>query len=277
MSLGLLLFSTALGLSMAMCFAWLLQRRPGSRLDRRYMVLCDRRRRNIPRAGAAEGRIARRQAIYGCGAFACGFRQARSSYRLPKHERWRGPALSRSCVEWGEDFPRRLFWFLQIQAACAFLLSLAVFLAARNPAAFPAITDIFGAAIVIVAILGEAWSDASLARFRMAHGAGRSVCTAGAWAWSRHPNYFFQWLGWVGFAVIAVDPRASGRRAGSHRSRPLLSIGFSYTSPACRRWKSTCSRRVAKPFAPTSLASTSFFRVHDGAYEFHHRRMTGCP
>ena len=103
------------------------------------------------------------------------------------------------------DFPRRLFWFLQIQAACAFLLSLAVFLAARNPAAFPAITDIFGAAIVIVAILGEAWSDASLARFRMAHGAGRSVCTAGAWAWSRHPNYFFQWLGWVGFAVIAVD------------------------------------------------------------------------
>lgn len=27
----------------------------------------------------------------------------------------------------------------------------------------------------------------------------------GPWAWSRHPNYFCQWLIWVGFAVIALD------------------------------------------------------------------------
>jgi steroid 5-alpha reductase family enzyme len=27
----------------------------------------------------------------------------------------------------------------------------------------------------------------------------------GPWAWSRHPNYFCQWLSWVGFAIIAMD------------------------------------------------------------------------
>ncbi len=43
--------------------------------------------------------------------------------------------------EWGADFPRRLFWFLQIQAAAAFLLALSIFTAACNPAPFPNIGD----------------------------------------------------------------------------------------------------------------------------------------
>ena len=93
----------------------------------------------------------------------------------------------------------------KIQAGCAFLLSLAVFLAARNPVAFPAPTDIAGAVILVSAIAGEAWSDATLARFRATRGPGRSVCMEGPWAWSRHPNYFFQWLNWAGFAVVAID------------------------------------------------------------------------
>ena len=32
------------------------------------------------------------------------------------------------------------------------------------------------------------------------------VIETGLWAWSRHPNYFFQWLGWVAYPVIALDP-----------------------------------------------------------------------
>jgi steroid 5-alpha reductase family enzyme len=207
MSLGLLLFSTALGLSMAMCFAWLLQRRTGQSgwIDATWSFA-------IGAAGIFLALAPLQGEWPGARQYMVAALALAGSARLGVHIVSRSmnagedPRYHDLSVEWGEDFPRRLFWFLQIQAACAFLLSLAVFLAARDPAAFPAITDIFGAAIVIVAILGEAWSDASLARFRMAHGAGRSVCTAGAWAWSRHPNYFFQWLGWVGFAVIAVDP-----------------------------------------------------------------------
>ena len=46
--------------------------------------------------------------------------------------------------EWGADFPRRLFWFLQIQAAAAFLLAISIFAAARNLAPFPNIGDALG-------------------------------------------------------------------------------------------------------------------------------------
>ncbi|RAI25084.1 DUF1295 domain-containing protein, partial [Rhodoplanes serenus] len=31
------------------------------------------------------------------------------------------------------------------------------------------------------------------------------ICDDGFWGWSRHPNYFFEWLTWVGVAVIALD------------------------------------------------------------------------
>lgn len=108
-------------------------------------------------------------------------------------------------TEWGEDFPRRLFWFLQIQAFCAFLLSIAVFLAARNPAPFPTATDIIGSLLLVGAIAGEAWSDATLTQFRKTRSSGDSVCMSGPWAWSRHPNYFCQWLIWVGFSLIAIN------------------------------------------------------------------------
>lgn len=108
-------------------------------------------------------------------------------------------------TEWGEDFPQRLFWFLQIQAFCAFLLSIAVFLAARNPAPFPTAKDIIGSLLLVRAIAGEAWSDATLTRFRKTRSSGDRVCVNGPWAWSRHPKYFCLWLIWVGFSIIAIN------------------------------------------------------------------------
>ena len=37
------------------------------------------------------------------------------------------------------------------------------------------------------------------------HDAGR-VLDAGLWRYSRHPNYFFEWLGWLAYPAIAFDP-----------------------------------------------------------------------
>ena len=32
------------------------------------------------------------------------------------------------------------------------------------------------------------------------------MCCNCLWAWSRHPNYFFEWLGWFAYPAIALDP-----------------------------------------------------------------------
>lgn len=106
--------------------------------------------------------------------------------------------------QWGRNAALYMFVFLQIQAFAAFVLVLAVRFAAVNPQPFPAIQDIAGIALLIVAIAGEAVADAQLKTFSRAHKG--QVCDVGLWKWSRHPNYFFEWLGWVAWAVIAVAP-----------------------------------------------------------------------
>lgn len=107
---------------------------------------------------------------------------------------------------WGSNWSCQLFKFLQIQALCGWVLAASALLAARNGAAFPAWSDYAGVALALLAILGEALSDAQLRRFRAEPGNAGKVCTAGLWSWSRHPNYFFEWLGWVAIALIAVGP-----------------------------------------------------------------------
>ncbi len=166
MSLGLLLFSTAAGLACVMSFAWLLQRRTGQSgwIDATWSFAIGVAGVALALAPLGEAPPGARQYLVAAfalvGAVRLGVHIVGRSLNAGEDPRYHDLA-----VEWGADFPRRLFWFLQIQAACAFLLSLAVFLAARNPVPFPAITDVVGALILIVAILGEAWSDATLARF----------------------------------------------------------------------------------------------------------------
>jgi steroid 5-alpha reductase family enzyme len=54
------------------------------------------------------------------------------------------------------------------------------------------------------ALAGESVADRQLERFKAdAHSRGR-VCRSGLWRYSRHPNYFFEWLVWVAYALAAT-------------------------------------------------------------------------
>jgi steroid 5-alpha reductase family enzyme len=105
--------------------------------------------------------------------------------------------------EWGEKFHARLFWFLMIQAACAFVLALCVWAGVRQGAAFPAVTDFLAVLVMVAGILGEGVADAQLRAFRADRANKGMVCERGLWAWSRHPNYFFEWLVWLAWPVMA--------------------------------------------------------------------------
>ena len=107
--------------------------------------------------------------------------------------------------EWGGSFKRRLFWFLQIQALAALALALSIMLAAHNPAPGLGIADWTGFAVLIVAIVGETIADRQLSAFRSNPANKGKVCDVGLWGISRHPNYFFEWLGWLAYAIVAID------------------------------------------------------------------------
>lgn len=107
--------------------------------------------------------------------------------------------------EWGRAFRRRLFWFLQIQALAALALAVSIMLAAHNPAPGLRFSDWLGVAVLIVAVLGESIADRQLSAFRSDPANKGKVCDVGLWAISRHPNYFFEWLGWLAYAIIAID------------------------------------------------------------------------
>jgi steroid 5-alpha reductase family enzyme len=108
--------------------------------------------------------------------------------------------------DWAPHFERRMFWFLMIQAAAAWVLVLAIVLAARNPVPLH-LTDVLGVALLLAAVGGEGLADAQLRDFRRAAPGGGpgGVCDTGLWGWSRHPNYFFEFLGWCAYPLIAID------------------------------------------------------------------------
>ncbi len=107
--------------------------------------------------------------------------------------------------EWGDRFERRMFGFLMIQAAAAALLTLSMLVAARNPVQALGIADWAGVAILLGAILGETIADRQMRTFRAAHRNTNAICDTGLWGWSRHPNYFFEWLGWCAYPLLAID------------------------------------------------------------------------
>ncbi len=106
---------------------------------------------------------------------------------------------------WGVEFQTRLFRFLQIQAIAAFPLILTMGVAAHRPAAGLGLADGLGALVLAVAILGEGIADDQLRRFKRVPANHGRVCDVGLWRWSRHPNYFFEWFGWLAYPVIALS------------------------------------------------------------------------
>ena len=56
-----------------------------------------------------------------------------------------------------------------------------------------------------MSLVGEALADRDLARFVADPANAGRVCDRGLWAWSRHPNYFFEFLGWCAWPVFAFN------------------------------------------------------------------------
>jgi steroid 5-alpha reductase family enzyme len=106
---------------------------------------------------------------------------------------------------WGAQASRQMWLLVQKQALVSIPLALAIFLAAQNPAPALRAQDFVAALVLVVAIGGEALADHELRQFRRTAASRSALCDAGLWRWSRHPNYFFEWFGWLAYPIIAID------------------------------------------------------------------------
>jgi steroid 5-alpha reductase family enzyme len=110
--------------------------------------------------------------------------------------------------DWGADSDRRMYGFFLLQGALQVVLMLPVVWVALNPEAGGpwaglGAWEVAGLILWSVAWLGESVADRQLARFKADPAHRGQVCQTGLWRYSRHPNYFFEWLVWVGYAVFA--------------------------------------------------------------------------
>ena len=104
-------------------------------------------------------------------------------------------------ADWGDHTQRNLFIFFQVQAFWSVLFATPMLLANRNN--YPlGLADATGIAIWVVSMAGESISDRQLGKFRSNPANKGKVCREGLWRYSRHPNYFFEWLHW--FAYVAI-------------------------------------------------------------------------
>ena len=111
---------------------------------------------------------------------------------------------------WGADARKQMFVLLQKQALVSIPLAMTLFLAAHNREPLWRALDVAAVALFALAAAGEALADHQLRRFRSGHPQRTAVCDEGLWAWSRHPNYFFEWLMWGAFALLAIDYSLTG-------------------------------------------------------------------
>ena len=105
--------------------------------------------------------------------------------------------------KWGERANRRFFWFFQLQAAAVVLFSLPFALMSQDGEDELGIAVWSGVAIWLVGNAGAVLADRQLARWRSNPANGGKTMRTGLWSWSRHPNYFFEWLTWCGVALAA--------------------------------------------------------------------------
>lgn len=94
--------------------------------------------------------------------------------------------------------------FFQLQAVVVVIFSLPFLLASFNPEPGLKTVEVVGLVIALVSLYGETLADWQMKAFKAKSENRGNVCQHGLWAYSRHPNYFFEALLWWGFFVFAL-------------------------------------------------------------------------
>jgi steroid 5-alpha reductase family enzyme len=107
--------------------------------------------------------------------------------------------------QWKTNIPLKFLLFYEFQALLCVVLALPFLIASRNPDVGISVMEWTAVALWVVAMVGEDTADAQLSKFKSDPSNKGRTCQAGLWRYSRHPNYFFEFLIWVAFALFALN------------------------------------------------------------------------
>ena len=104
---------------------------------------------------------------------------------------------------WGDRAQPWFFVFFQVQALWSVMFSLPVLIVLHNPSPALSIWDWAGVIVWAIAVTGETVADRQLAGWRADPAHRGKTCRKGLWRYSRHPNYFFEFVHWWAYVLMA--------------------------------------------------------------------------
>ena len=109
--------------------------------------------------------------------------------------------------QWRTNIPFKFLLFFEFQAVLCLVLAAPFLLASQNPTPAFSAFEYAGGILWLVSIAGEITADMQLNAFKSNPANRGKTCRAGLWSYSRHPNYFFEWLIWVAFCLFAIHSK----------------------------------------------------------------------
>lgn len=97
----------------------------------------------------------------------------------------------------------KFYAFFQGQSVIVLLFALPFMASAANPAPFSA-WMVLAVILWVGSVVGESIADRQLARHRANASTHGKTFRGGLWRYSRHPNYFFEWLHWFAYVALAI-------------------------------------------------------------------------
>lgn len=120
------------------------------------------------------------------------------------------PRYKALAEHWGARSARNFYFLFLAQIIFIALFLFPVSIAMQNPQPLWAWTDTLAVLIGISAMLGEWIADRQLANFRANPKNKGGVCKERLWRYSRHPNYFFEWLHWFAYLAFSMGSSLVG-------------------------------------------------------------------
>jgi steroid 5-alpha reductase family enzyme len=158
--------------------------------------------------------------------------------------------------DWGGsgNLNLKFLGFFEFQAVLNAFLTLPLLIVCFNRAPQFHLLEIAGATLFLIALIGESLADAQLAAFKRNPANKGGVCDAGLWRYSRHPNYFFEWLIWIAYAVFAL----ASPYGWIALAMPLLMLHFLINVTGLKATEEQALRSKGEPYRRYQARTSGF-------------------